>query len=82
MIPRIKSIETFEDFFIKAVFDDGVSVLYDLKDDINSIEDFRVLLTEKGLFRNARLDSSRTCVFWSDRVDLASDSIREYGVRC
>lgn len=29
---------------------------------------------------DAQLDSSRTCIFWNDRVDLASDTILEYGV--
>ena len=82
MIPRIKNLETLEDYRLKVTFDDGVRVIYDLKDDIDAIDDFKVLLTERHLFENAQLDSSRTCVFWSDRIDLASDSILEYGTRC
>ena len=35
--------------------------------------------TETGLFNNFQLDPSRTCVYWSDRIDLPSDSILEYG---
>ena len=81
MIPRIKSILPLQDYMLQVCFDDGVSVLYDVKDDIRTLNDFKVLETEYGLFQNVQIDSSRTCVFWNDRVDLASDTILEYGVR-
>ncbi|OYP63610.1 hypothetical protein CIK98_11905 [Prevotella sp. P2-180] len=35
-------------------------------------------LTFYGLFCQAQLDSSRTCVYWNDEIDLASDCIYEY----
>lgn len=79
MIPRIKSIQPLEDFNLLVEFDEGEKVIYDVKDDIKTLEDFRVLETEYGLFQNVRLDSSRTCVYWNDRVDLPSDTILEYG---
>ena len=69
-----------ESFVLLVEFDDGKKVFYDVKDDIKTLADFRVLESEYGLFRNARLDSSRTCVYWTDRVDLASDTILEYGI--
>ena len=80
MIPRIKSIRPLQDYMLQVCFDNGVKVLYDVKDDIRTLNDFKVLETEYGLFQNAQLDSSRTCIFWNDRVDLASDTILEYGV--
>ena len=80
MIPRIKSIRPLQDYMLQVCFDNGIKVLYDVKDDIRTLNDFKVLETEYGLFQNAQLDSSRTCVFWNDRVDLASDTILEYGV--
>lgn len=79
MIPRIKSIQALENFVLLVEFDDGKRVSYDVKDDIKTLADFRVLESENGLFRNFRLDSSRTCVYWTDRVDLPSDAIWEYG---
>lgn len=79
MIPRIKSILPLDNFTLLVEFDGGKKVVYDVKDDIRTLEDFRVLETEYGLFSNARLDSSRTCVYWTDRVDLPSDTILEYG---
>ena len=48
-------------------------------DDINTIKAFQPLLTETGLFNNAQLDESRTCVFWNDMIDLPSDTLLEYG---
>ena len=64
------------DFKLLVVFDEGRRVIYD----IESIEAFRELRTLPGLFANARLDSSRTCVVWNARIDLPSDTIYEYGV--
>ena len=80
MIPRIKSIRPLDNFILLVEFDDGRKVAYDVKDDIRTLADFRVLETEYGLFRNARLDSSRTCVYWTELVDIPSDTILEYGV--
>ena len=80
MFPRIKEIKSLDDFRLYVVFDSGDAVIYDVKDDIHQISDFGILLTEPGLFENVQLDESRTCVFWSDRVDLPSDTILEYGI--
>ena len=80
MFSRIKSISAEENYKLIVVFDDGVTVRYDVLDDINTIRDFLPLKTEIGLFNSVKLDESRTCVYWNDRIDLASDTIREYGV--
>lgn len=79
MIPRIKSIQALDNFILLVEFDDGRRVSYDVKDDIKTLADFRVLESEYGLFRNVQLDTSRTCVYWTERVDLPSDTILEYG---
>ena len=77
MIPRIKKLETRDE----VGFDSGETAVYDVNDDILNIPDFSVLKTETGLFENAQVDESRTCVFWNDRVDLPSDTLLEYGQR-
>ena len=79
MIPRIKSIQPRENYKLFVVFDSGESIIYDVGEDIAQIPDFSVLKTEYGLFENLQLDESRTCVYWSDRVDLPSDTLLEYG---
>ena len=80
MFPKIKELKPMKDYKLYVVFDNGKSVVYDVKDDINSIKDFKPLETETGLFENVQLDPSRTSVFWSDRIDLSSDTILEYGI--
>ena len=80
MIPRIKEIKPLEDYKLKVIFDNGKKVIYDVKSDIEKLSDFASLKTENGLFQNVQLDESRTCVFWSDRINLPSDMIMEYGV--
>lgn len=79
MIPRIKYINPMDDYKLHVVFDDGKAVLYDVKDDIRDIPSYSDLKTIYGLFQQVQLDQSRTCVFWNDYIDLASDSIYEYG---
>ena len=81
MIPRIKSVEPRADYKLYIVFDGGEKVIYDVAEDIAQIPDFSVLRTEYGLFDNLQLDESRTCIYWSDRVDLPSDTLLEYGKR-
>ena len=79
MIPKIKNITALDDYLLFVEFDDGYKVMYDVKDDINTLPTFRALVDVLGLFKQVQLDSSRTCVYWNDEIDLASDSIYEYG---
>ena len=60
-------------------FDEGRQVVYDVAEDIREIAAFAELKILPGLFESAHLDSSRTSVVWNDRIDLPSDTIREYG---
>lgn len=79
MIPRIKELQPLNDFFLSVLFDDGKRVLYDVKDDMKTIASYRSLATVPGLFSAAKLDESRTCVYWNDEIDLPSDILYEYG---
>ena len=79
MIPHIKSFETLDNYRLLVTFDDGRVVEYDVSDDIREIPAFKDLVTIFGLFKNAQLDASRTCIFWNDQIDLPSDTIYEYG---
>lgn len=79
MIPRIKEIKPLDNYMLYVVFDDGKSCLYDVKEDIDTIEQYQDLELINGLFNQVQLDESRTCVFWNDSIDLPSDTIYEYG---
>lgn len=79
MIPRIKQLEPLSDYFLRVVFDDGKVVLYDVKEDMRDILGYAVLRMTYGLFGQAQLDESRTCIFWNDEIDLPSDAVYEYG---
>lgn len=79
MIPRIKSVKPVGQFFLEVVFDDGKKCIYNVEEDINQIKSYENLRDIPGLFQQVRLDTSRTCVYWNDRIDLPSDTIYEYG---
>ncbi len=80
MIPRIKSVMPMPNFFLRVRFDDGKTVLYDVKEDMKQIESYRDLASIHGLFEQVSLDQSRTCVFWNSEIDLPSDTIYEFGI--
>jgi len=79
MLPRIRRIEPQDGYRLLVDFDEGERVIYDVGNDIDQIPAFSNLRSVPGLFANARLDSSRTIVEWSDEIDLPSDTIYEYG---
>ncbi len=80
MIIRIKTLKPLDDYKLLVSFDDGKTVIYDLKDDMETLPGYDDLRNITGLFRNVQLDESRTCVFWNDYIDLPSDTIYEYGM--
>ena len=75
MIPRIKSLNMLNNYRLFVTFDDGKSGFYNVSEDIDKIPTFEDLKTMPGLFESAQLDESRTCVYWSDMIDLPSDAI-------
>ena len=79
MIPRIRQIRPMANYRLLVDFDEGISVVYDVAEDIREIAAFVELKNLPGLFESAHLDSSRTSVVWNDRIDLPSDTILEYG---
>ena len=79
MIPRIKKLQPKEDYRLLVEFEDGKVVLYDVNSDINDSPSYNELRTRKGLFNSVQIDASRTCVYWTDDIDLPSDIIYEYG---
>jgi len=78
MIQRIRSIQPLPDFILSVTFDDNRRVLYDVKEDMN-LPGYSVLRDIHGLFQQAQVDKSRTCVYWNEDVDLPSDILYEYG---
>ncbi len=79
MIPRIKSITPLDNYILRVVFDNGETVLYNVKEDIDTIPVFKMLETNPSLWPNVSIDTSRTCIYWNDQIDLPSDTLYEYG---
>ena len=81
MIPKIKRVEALPDYLLSVSFEDGTHVLYSVAEDMREIPSYQILRAVPGLFQQVQLDQSRTCVFWNEDVDLASDSIYDYGMK-
>ena len=78
MIYRIKSVEPLSDFILRIEFDDGYTVLYDVKEDFD-LPGYDLLRDVPGLFASVQLDQSRGFLYWNEDVDLPWDILREYG---
>ena len=79
MIIRIRELKALPDYRLSVWFDDGKRVLYDVAEDMREIPSYGLLEDVPGLFQQAQLDQSRTCVYWNDEIDLPSDWIYEHG---
>lgn len=79
MIPRIKRVKPLDGFLLDIIFDDGKECIYDVNEDIDTVKGYEDLKYIHGLFNQVQLDESRTCVFWNDYIDLASDALYKYG---
>lgn len=79
MIPRIKSVQPMDNYMLEVTFEDGKRIMYDVNEDIDTLPGYMDLRENPGLFDQVQLDESRTCIFWSDDIDLPSDMIYEYG---
>lgn len=77
MIPRIKTVKPLENYLLYVEFKDGKKGFYSVLEDIEQIPQFEELKTIRGFFEQVKLDESKTCVFWSDTIDLPSDAIYE-----
>jgi len=78
MIERIRTLQALPDYLLAVSFDDGKKVIYDVKEDMN-LPGYSDLKTIAGLFQQVQLDESRTCVYWTDCIDLPAHAIYEYG---
>ncbi len=81
-IIRIQMVIPLSGYKLKVVFDDNKAVIYDVLPDIEAIPSYRPLIDTYRLFEQAKLDSSRTCVLWTDDIDIPADAIYEHGHVC
>ena len=79
MIYRINSLRVLPEYLLEVSFDDGKTVIYDVKEYMEHIPSYAYLKRIEGLFNQAKVDTSRTCVVWNENIDLPSDIIYEYG---
>ena len=79
MIIRIKDVTPLDNYVLLVSFDDGRVVYYDMNEDIETMPDYCDLKNIYGLWQQVQIDTSRTYIYWNDYIDLASDTLYEYG---
>ena len=79
MLPKIEKVKALPEYKLLVTLLDGKQIIYNVKEDIDTLEAFAPLKTTYMLFEQVQVDSSKTCVYWNDEIDLPSDTIVEYG---
>ncbi len=79
MIIRIKEFELLDNYVLLVTFDDGKVLYYDMNDDIDQIPNYCDLKNIYGLWKTAKLDSSRSWICWNEYIDIPGDVIYRYG---
>ena len=79
MFERIKSVEPLNNFVLRAVFENGVTKLYDVKPVMDKIVDFQDL-KNNNIFKNVKVDIGGYGISWNDYLDLECTELWEHGV--
>lgn len=80
VIIRIKDVKPLDNYILLVTFDNGRVVHYDMNEDIQTMPNYCDLKNIYGLWKQVQIDTSRTCIFWNDYIDLPSDTLYEYGI--
>ena len=75
---KIKSLKLLPDYKLDVIFENGYEVIYDVKDDIESLPTYKPL-EDKKLFDTVKVDQSSTSIIWTKAIDLPSDILYQYG---
>lgn len=75
---KIKAVEPLPDRVLLVSFDDGRKVLFEPTPYL-TIDDYDVFSIAPGLFQCAKIDKSRSAVYWTDFVFVPADLIYESG---
>lgn len=79
MFKKIKSIEPLNNFILRAVFENGVTKLYDVKPVMDKIVDFQDL-KNNNIFKNVKVDVGGYGISWNDYLDLECTELWENGI--
>lgn len=79
MLPKIAKVSIIGNYILHVTFDDNKSVIYNVKEDFDSIPAYKDIVFSEELFKQYILDKSRTVIIWNDVFDLPSDIIYQYG---
>ena len=79
MFHKIKIIEPKDNYFLRAVFEDGTIKMYDLKPLFAEIPQFEDLKNISGLFESVSVDVGGYGVVWNSELDLSAEEIWSNG---
>lgn len=79
MFHKIKIIEPKENYFLRAVFEDGTEKIYDLKPLFTEIPQFEDLKVISGLFESVIIDVGGYGIIWNSELDLSAEEIWSNG---
>jgi hypothetical protein len=73
MAPRIRQVQTGDDYVLHVTFENGITKLYDIKSRLND-ERFKNL-RNRGFFESVQVDKGGFGVSWDDDIDLSENEL-------
>lgn len=80
MSNRIVSVKALENYEIIAVFQNGISKKYDMKQLFDVFPQFKDFEVIAGLFEQVKVDVGGYGISWNDELDLDAEDIWEDGI--
>ena len=82
MFIKITSLQSFPDFILLVGFSTGEFKQFDIKPLIAKYPQFKALIQDNGLYKQAKIDTGGCAVVWNDNLDLSATGLYEQGRFC
>lgn len=79
MFYRVRSVNPLPNFVLAIAFENGEHKRYDIKPLFHKWECFKSLEQIKGLYEQAKVDSSGYGISWNDDIDLSCNELYSNG---
>ena len=79
MIHRIQSVTAKRKYIIEAMFFNGETKQYDMRQLFSAFPQFKQFEKEKDLFKKVHVDEGGYAIIWNDDLDLDAETIWENG---
>ena len=79
MYHKVKMVKALPDFVLSVEFEEGTTMLYDVKELFDRFPAFTALNVDEQLFQEVEVDRGGYGIIWNDDLDLSSEELWNNG---